>query len=374
MILIFVILLIVLGLIFPKSKIITILLVGYIFIICSFSIDDYDYWNYKRMYEHIVYSKINTEIIYDSLMRFGQTLDFTYSGFRIMISAITLSILYFNISLITPNVNIVWSLYLIYNSMFNAPLLRNSLALSLSIMVLVCLWLTGKDKRFYLMALFLTIIMGLAHSSTWYFLIVITLWPFVNNEKQMKKIIMIFLAVYFLIPLTGNFIFQVYALLPIREGSLTAYDNGHMANMNGMIYNFLKYCVYNSPILLFKPQKYLHFLKTSTNNNFRGLSIKPILLLSNIINVNMIFCSLLILEIFSVIFDRLFTTLILINYVYLSLICIIDKKHHIRIVLFGVIYALTLLSIKLLYEDPTLIYRIFLMHLYSNPVLQEISL
>lgn len=374
-ILIIIILLFGLSVLFPKNNLLSYILVGFVIILYAYSQDDYDYYYYESFYESVLYSKRNYEVIFDWLMRLCATLGYDYISFRLIVGVISCLILFFAIKKLTPNVNLVWSLYIIYSALFNACLLRYSLTLGLVIYLIISLINSN-----YKLAYILCIICGFSHSSQWILLLFPVFWYVLNNFKNKGLIFIMLILIYLTLPIFGAYIFKIFSLFSLKQGVVEGYATGSYANLYGTLFNILKYGLIISPILYIKYfWKNEHSLILGTYpaiaksiGKLRNNSIKTIFK-DKILIINLLFAIILIPQYFAINYDRLFRVLIIINYIYISIIAYENYKLNLSIIIIAFIYAISFNLLIFLYSSPELLDRILFMHFDTNSYLLNIN-
>ncbi|MCE5342987.1 MAG: EpsG family protein [Eubacteriales bacterium] len=121
--------LLLLGMFFKKSKIITIIIVLYIWAIISFNTASPDYLNNQYMYENIQLSVYKVyEPGYVALMKICGSLGIDFVGFRCVVAAIFIIISLLAIVQLTDNINIALVILMIYPCLTFASGLRTAIA------------------------------------------------------------------------------------------------------------------------------------------------------------------------------------------------------------------------------------------------------
>lgn len=344
-----------LGFFFSKSKIINILLC---FVVLSFfflSEDYYDFWNYKYIYESLKFGNIkNYEIGYTIFSELIYNLGVGYISFRLIIGLVFVSILYIIIKKLTNRPNIVWSAMIMFPTMFDGLLLRNSIAMVICMLGLTSL-ITSKELKRYLLSIFLFILAALFHSSYWITVLFVPAWIYLNTRKRIKYFLICVGIFFMLCSSFSDILFSLFSKLIIREEAITKYQTGNYSNLVGMAYDLIKYLFVIYPILYYK----------KWNNNMIPNNTTAIHFSRNIIKLNLIFSMILIPQVIAVNFGRLFRMIIIFNYIYLAnQTNLKNQKNSLRVVIF--IYAL-ILSFSMLYiESPTTVVDVLLMHLSTN--------
>lgn len=108
--------LILLGIIFPKSKVVSVLIISFMIIAIGFRTQGPDYVGYQNEFKYSVFQTMNTVYYkgYVLLEQYAGTLGITFEKFVIIVGSISILLLYFSINKIVENVNIVMSFFMIY--------------------------------------------------------------------------------------------------------------------------------------------------------------------------------------------------------------------------------------------------------------------
>lgn len=346
-----------LGFVFSKDKIITIILCLVILSFFFLSEDSYDFLNYKYIYESLKYGNLkNYEIGYTAFSELIYNLGIDYICFRFIIGLIFVSILYVIIKNLTNRPNIVWSALIIFPTMFDGLLLRNSIAMVICMLGIIKL-IQCKNLKQYTFPITLFILAALFHSSYWVTVLFVPAWIYLNTQKRIK-FFLIYVGISFIFCSSfSDILFSIFSKLIIREETINKYQTGNYSNLVGMAYDLIKYLFVISPILYYK-----HWNKNMIPNNSTAVYFS-----CNIIKLNLIFSIILIPQVIAVNFGRLFRMLIIFNYIYLAnQTNLIKQKNQLRFIIF--IYAL-LLSLSMLYiESPTTLVDVLLMHLSTNNI------
>lgn len=348
---------IVLGLLYPKSKIIHVLLVFLSFSLYTLSFDDYDRLIYMDEYQNIG-SKLGSdyEILYVALMKFCNYLGFSFYTFRFLTASITFCCLEYVTLRNCRNINIVWALYFIYSAMFDATVIRNTLAMGIVMMALIKMTSITKYKD-YIIIFGLSFVAALIHSAFWIIPGMIALWKPIKNTKIRIAFVISVLLLYTVVSAYDQQIFSIYGSLLVREETIDKYMTGFYSNKIGQIYNLVKYCFIISPVIIFWPHRVFKKEKFKGNEN----------IIKNIFFINILFVIVLLPQTIATNFSRLFRIVIFFNYIYLAC-CYEVKKYRLIVPIYGVFYSLTLLFMLLFFESLTSIEFIVNMHFETNEV------
>lgn len=347
--------LITLAFIFPRSKILHVFLVFLSFSLFTLSFDEYDRYAYMTEYDNMR-STIGSEyeILFVALMKICNLLGFSFEGFRYVTAGITFSCLEYVVFKNTKNINIVWALYFIFSAMFDATLIRNSLAMGIAAIVIIKM-MDLRTVKDYIVCISLAMSAALIHSAYWMLFVLLLLWFPLQKRKIKYLFVLAVLLIYGVVSTFDEKIFSIYSSLLVREATIDKYMTGFYSNEIGQIYNLAKYCFVISPVLFFWPSK----MKEK-----RTLDGK-VLLPHYIWSINLLFLVILLPQSLAANFSRLYRILIFFNYIYLAY-CYDVKTIRPAIVVYGIIYSLVLLLLMLFFESITTIEFIFNMHLETN--------
>lgn len=346
-----------LGFFFSKNKLVTVFLAFVVFSFFYMSEDNYDFINYKNIFEDAQHkNQFGYEIGYVYLNQLISQIGLDYMALRCFIGILFVVILYFIIGKLTNRPNIIWSAMIIFPAMFDGMLLRNSLAMAISLIALFYL-MKCKNLRQYLIPLSLFALAALFHSSYWVMILFIPAWLYFNKRKSFKIFLLCVAAVYILSASLSDYIFNIFSYLSVREAAIEKYQTGMYANFTGAAYNVVKYLFILSPVLLFRnwnnstvPQK------TYTRDFSAGL-----------LKLNILFSMILIPQALAVNFSRLFRMIVIFNYAYMANQAN-ERNLALKSRLFTFSYAIILLLLAF-FESPTTIVDVLFMHLKTNTFL-----
>ena len=240
-----------LGFVFPKSKIVHIILVFMSFSLYALSYDDYDRFVYINEYEKAsTYMGSDYEILYVWIMSLCNKLGLTFQQFRYLTTRISLGGLEYAAIKLSPKINQVWALYLIYSSCFDATLIRSSLSMGLIAIFIVQL-INSKTIKDYLICSIWVIAASLIHSSSWVYCSFIPLWFYLKNRANKTKFFNLVLLISGLAFVGSSIIFSVYSNLVIREFTLVKYTSASAGTLGDILYNIIKYGLIISPAVIF---------------------------------------------------------------------------------------------------------------------------
>ncbi len=350
-----------LGFIFTKNKYLNLILCFLAFSLFAYSQDDFDYWAYQTIYEKAgVDYESGYEVAYVWLNQLSNIAGIKYETFRAIVGLIYVVPLYFIIRKLTFHPNVVWGAMVYFPTMFDSTLLRNSIAMVITIIGICYLIKLNKPKsiKSYVVPFSVFCIAALFHSSYWVMLAFIPLWWYVDCEKKYVLLIGFILLMYVFFSLNSNLIFNIYSKFNVREATIDKYQTGHYANVIGMAYNAFKYVLLISPVLIFRKNNKSFYPANTTSDG----------LMKNALKLNLIFSLILIPQSFATNFSRLFRILTIFNYVYIA--NHIGQKKMLKIPrLFELTFAIMLMLLLLMWESPTTIIDILYMHLTTNTML-----
>lgn len=129
--------------------------------------DPLDFYNYEDIYNTVKQGyDVSYEIGYVWLNDICGKLGCSYIEFRYIAGILFCSALSIIIRKLTVHPNAVWSSYLIFSAMFDACLLRNSMALIIAIIAILLL-VRARSTKEYLFSAGLIALAALFHSAYW---------------------------------------------------------------------------------------------------------------------------------------------------------------------------------------------------------------
>lgn len=348
---------------FPKSTVLSLMMATFVYCLLGHSYDEVDSDTYEHIYDIAkAFGSADYEVLYELLMKFCYTINLSFDGFRRVAACLTVISLYYCIRKYSNNQNFVWLLYIIYFAMFDEVLIRSRLAMPYAIMYGFVL-VNAQKKIDYLYSLLWLTLAALFHSSCWaLFLFAPLTFLYRKYNIGYQKLLLIIFTIYIGVIFLGNSIFDLYSIFTIREGTIEKYMTDSYSNLNGIIYNILKYLLYLTPVLLYYKSEYAsdeYYIESNSRMNF-----------SSFLFLNLLFASVLIPQYFVYNYYRLFRYLILINYIFLSNRLIVGEKISPKALMIGVAYAICNLCIFIFYEQPDKIETVLLMHVQTNDLLK----
>ena len=195
----FAIILFLLGLIFKKSRSLSYLIFIYLWILFAFSFENADYYIHLRRFNYYDVLTSQTEILYNFLMSFFNTIGLSYRAYLIIISFFILLVFLKFISNYSKNVAFVLSLYMIYPFCMDVNMVRYTLAISF---VYVALDILYKGNEYWKIKYILFIsIASMIHLSAIFFLMFLLVRSFKFKSYNIVvlsiTVALIFLKKYF---------------------------------------------------------------------------------------------------------------------------------------------------------------------------------
>lgn len=348
------------GFLFSKNKVVNILLCLVVVALFGLSVDDNDFWVYMNIYDGIGYGySSDYEVGYVFINLFFNKLGVNYITFRLILGIFFCTILFFVVRKATEHPNMVWSCYLIYSAMFDACLLRNSIAFVFALLGVIAL-MKVKSVGSYIAPCVLFTLAALVHSAYWAFVFFVPMWYMLNNIKHGVEIVLAsIIALYVVCVVANNIVFDIYSRFQIREATIDKYMTNSYANVAGAMYGVLKYLLIVSPVLYVNIKT---IPRLEIASNIPQMKVES----AKMTRVNILFSFFLIPQFFTITFSRLFRILIFINYIYISTLCLGRKSSQVKALAF--LYALVFVLFTIVYESPTSFSDVVLMHLNTNPL------
>ena len=188
--------LIVLGFIFPKNKVLTVIMLLFMWALLAFNTDNADYQSYKSIYQHIKAGNLWVTTVDEEgfiyLCRFSSAvLKLNYQQFLLFYSTICTILFMVMVKLYTKNSNIVIALFMIYSYWCMVCQVRSYLATILAMIGLYFLFYRNGKLSMLLFFAFV-IAGGFFHRTAWFFL------PFfIVRITSMKKITIVTTVAFF---------------------------------------------------------------------------------------------------------------------------------------------------------------------------------
>lgn len=186
-------LLVTLGLIFKKSKLITAIIFLLLWILFGWSYGNADYEIHLRRYTKYVVLSGETEFLYTKLMQLSNGIGLDYQSFLILCSIIILICLVFFIKSYTKNVNFVLALYIIYPLCMDVTMVRYTLATALIIVGFK--YLLSNNKLAIQKYIMFVLLASMIHISSIIFMIFIVCKLF--DRKKIVRITVIICVILF---------------------------------------------------------------------------------------------------------------------------------------------------------------------------------
>lgn len=344
--------------IFPKSKIINLLLLIIIFALFSLSYDDYDYLNYLSAYNnYIADGESIFEPLYRIIMLIAGRFNLEFDQFRYFTSLVFVVSLDLFFIKLSSKPNCILALYLIYSSFYDAPLIRNSLAMCIAIWGIYEL-IQIKSATGYLKCLAIFSVASLFHGSYWILLFLVAIYGLL--EKRMFRIVGVSLITLFIICFSfQDILFNVFSHFISKTDAYEEYYTGANLNLFGVIVIVMKFLFIISPIWFFPPKR------TIENDSHALVSLE-----NKIIYIDIAFILIFILQVVAPSYSRLLRLLILVNYIYI--INYPTKNKAIKYA-FGLSYAIGMLLLAFLWERPETLQTIIYMHFDTNILFKLLS-
>lgn len=226
------------GLISHSSKVATIGLLLLLYILFAFEKSIGDYEGYLEMFDEIRVG-IGRATEYEALYVFSCSaaaeLGMTFDQMRYVFCVVEIALIYSVIRKYTTNTALVLSLFFIFPALLDAELFRFLAGMSLVIYAFP--YLLQNTKKGYIIYLCFVVLAALFHTSCWLFLIYYLLA--IKNRKNLILIV----AVILLFGTSLSAIDSVFGLmeyLPIREHVIEKYDTDSYSNMNGVLFDVCK--------------------------------------------------------------------------------------------------------------------------------------
>lgn len=350
-----------------KSKVLPIICAVLFWILINFSHDHADYGVYIRTYNAIANGMGSAyEILFVGLMKVISLLGVDYDSFRMIVSTAVVVGMYFIIKDYSFAPSSVWGVYLIFSSIYDAPLMRHLIGMPIILFGIRYLDDTETDKKkirnndiHFLVCVTLA---ALTHSAFWYFLVVWAVFK-IKDYKTLGLFVSIFTIAGLMLTST-NIVFYIFRLLPIREHLIAKYMTGLYRNFNGRIYDLLK----QGMIAGFGFLSY--FANKQVIETESGTHEKRLLFNHTVLRLNIVMFTMVPFLAYTPVLQRLNRVLIITNYcMWSNSLCRYRYRdaRWLGLVLIGVIFAVILLVLLLFYESQTLD-TIFYMHFKENDI------
>ena len=197
--------LIICGILWRKSKILTVIINVFLVVAAGFCTQGYDYQIYVNEYNWSQVQSVNDihYLGYYYLERLGNYANLSYPQFRIIVILIAVTLYYFGIKKMTNNINFVYSLFLIYPFAHEATQTRSFLAdafIILSLPFLLRKKENRKDKiRDYIVFFSLSLIGMSMHFMVAIYVAFAVLFIVMRKENNIIKVLSGVILTYLLI-------------------------------------------------------------------------------------------------------------------------------------------------------------------------------
>lgn len=351
----------VLGFVFSKNKYVNIYICLVVLVMVALSHDYEDNFYYEGIFKDTLNNGegYGYEILFVFINRLISYITNDYIIFRWIFGSLYVSGLYLIIRRLTIHPNMVWGALLIYPALWDAITIRNSLSMVISMLALLKL-IECKNIKQSLLPLGLFIIAALNHSSYWITVVFVPLWFILKKPRGRVWLLSGVVVAAVVCSVFPDLLFNIFSSLSVRESAVKVYQTGEYANINGMIYNVLKYITIISPALLFKRRGRVFY--TPRNDDSENM-------MNNIIRLNLLCSILLVPQSFAVAFSRLYKMIIIFNYCFLANLV---KKKDSSPFYFLIFYSVYLALIVYFWETPENLIYVLFMHLSTNDFLRLI--
>lgn len=353
----FLLVIVILGYVMPKNIVINFLQCLVVCVLFAGSQDPMDFYVYEGIYDTARQGfEVDYEVGYVWLNAVCGQLGLTYVEFRCVVGGLFCLLLATLIRKLTVCPNVVWSSYIIFSALFDACILRNSLAMACGMWAIFYL-LRARTIMQYGKAIVWIVGAALFHSAYWVLLAFIPLWILCQKKGYVWCVVCIAVAYVFCV-MNEQTLFQLYEHLLIREDTIEKYMTGQYSNLVGTAYNFVKYLFLIFPAIYYSRSAVCGICGRSDGD----------ILKHKILLLNIVFGVVLIPQFFAVNFNRVFRMLILFNYIFIA--CQIgNARGKIYPKAFSFVYASVLLCLFMFWEAQSTLYDVFLMHFKTNVLL-----
>lgn len=360
----FLLVIVILGYVMPKNIVINLLQCLVVCVLFAGSQDPMDFYVYERIYDTARQGfEVDYELGYVWLNAVCGQLGLTYVEFRCVVGGMFCLLLATLIRKLTVCPNVVWSSYIIFSALFDACLLRNSLAMACGMWAIFYL-LRARSLLQYGKVVGLVVVAALFHSAYWVLLAFVPLWLLCQKKGYLWGVVGVAIAYAFCV-MNEQALFNLYGHFLIREDTIDKYMTGNYANIVGVAYNVVKY------LFMIVPALYYGRLSSSARSG-GCLPSRPweSAFQDKILLLNVVFCVVLVPQFFAVNFARIFRMLTLFNYIFMaSQIGTTRRKIHPKA--FSFVYATILLCLFLSWEAQSAFDDVFLMHFETNVLLSR---
>lgn len=216
-------LLLIAGMFFPKSKIITICDITLGIIILGFNSSASDLGNYKLVYEELFTSNLlyHYEPLYSLFMVICSKIGLSFWGFHFVWGTIVVIILEMSIYRLTKNTAMASGLLLFFTVLTSVSGMRASLAGALAVFGIT--YLKDKTRKSFYKSLLFVFLAAMVHYSSAFYFVVVFLYGYKGSEIKQKKIRFIILADIlgvFLFSCCMDLMFNILSMFTSREKTL----------------------------------------------------------------------------------------------------------------------------------------------------------
>lgn len=353
----------------PKSKIVNFILLFTIWTLFVFSFDNYDRFYYERMFDNsTIKGATGYEMLFIESMALFKKLGFDFYEYRYFSGAITVLLTNLAIWKYCRFPNLVLVLYLFSQALVNACLMRHAIAFGLALIYLPLLFysIVEKKKTLLYISIGLLFITPFIHSAFWVFFLFIPYVYYIERKPRIANIIIWAIVVFVIFVVFRGITGSILSNLSMREGAYEKIVNASGANLNGIIYNILKYLFNFSPVLL------MFYYKKKHEIGLKDIPNSPLVKTfnENIVYINLFFLFMLTAQYFSVLFARLFGLQLIMNYIYVANILFQNKRMRSIFIPFLILHSIIFVCLRFFYESPTSYEDIWIMHLQTNLFIQ----
>lgn len=299
------------GLISHKSKLATFGLLLLLYILFAFEKSIGDYEGYLEMFDEIRVGfgrATEYEVLYVLSCSVAAKLGMTFDQMRYVFCLVEIALIYSVIRRYTKNSALVLSLFFIFPALLDAELFRFLAGMSLVIFALP--YLLQKTKKGYIIYFIFVVLAALFHTSCWLFLIYFLLA--IKNRKRLILIVVVTLLAGTSLSAIDS-VFGIMQYLPIREHVVEKYETDSYSNMNGIIFDvFKQLLILSLGVVGHMGAKTTKDIVISKKSN---ITESALLLNSNIIDLNIISCLMLIPMYLSTSSQRLVHVIVLFNFI-----------------------------------------------------------
>lgn len=325
----FIIIVIFLGMIFKKSKLLTWIMLLIAIVLIGGSSFNADYYSYENNYFSIGNGLENWdfEFGFQLINKLAYKLGFSYQDFRIIIALIGMLLIYQTVKKFTQNTAYVMSLYLIYPLILDTIQIRNFFAMS--IVIYGMRYIISLEK--YYLKFIIAIALATSIHATMAFYLAFLLVSLKNNQKMISVVVSISVLSTILMP----YIIKTASFF-IASDKISTYfytETSILTQIGVFIYFF--YSIY---IIVFletilskldvKKMKYADTVEEKILSDSRNSEINDMLIIDKktIVSINIIALLSLPLVINNLNFFRLYRNIFIINYIYYAVYFESDKK------------------------------------------------